>query len=251
MGASRIPRSVVAPALSAVARGVPRREAAALAGISMNTLQRRITEEAVVVLRHRTPRAGALRLVEREEIRVGIDRGESDAQIARRLGKHRSTIWREIDGHGGRDRYRAYRAQDQADGRAERPKESWTIARAWLWVEVQALLRRKIWSPEQIAGRLRRDHPDEPEWWVSHEAIYHAIFVQARGTLRTELAACLRSGRARRRPQGRVSGGSKIVGRACQVVCVSGLDHGLVRGVGGCARGRRGRAVRGPVSSSW
>ena len=213
VGAVRLPRSVVAPALTAVARGATFPDAAAGAGISVSTLRRRISEEAVVVLRTRTARPDSLRLDEREEIRVGIDRGESDVVIACRLGRHRATIWREISTHGGRAGYRAYRAQECADVAACRPKRSWIETRSWLWVEVQALLRRKRWSPEQIARRLRRDHPDEPQWWVSHEAIYQAIFVQAKGELRKELAACLRTGRARRRPQGRSpQSGSKIPG---------------------------------------
>jgi transposase, IS30 family len=213
MGAARIPRSVVAPGLTAVARGVTLADAAAGAGISMSTLRRRVAEESVVVLRDRKLRPDVLTLEEREEIRVGIDRKESDTEIGRRLSRHRGTIGREIKAGGGRQRYRAYLAQERADVAAERPKSCWTQTRPWLWDEVIDLLRTKKWSPEQIAERLRRDHPDEPQWWVSHEAIYQAIFVQAKGELRKELAKCLRTGRARRRPQGRVTtAGSKIVG---------------------------------------
>src|SRR5205814_7399382 len=102
--------------------------------------------------------------------------------------------------------------QARADDGARRPKPAWTEVRPELWEQVQRLLRTKKWSPEQISRRLGRDHPDEPQWWVSHEAIYQAIFVQAKGELRKELAACLRSGRTKRKPQGRhVASGSKIV----------------------------------------
>jgi IS30 family transposase len=207
-----LPWSVVRVGLAAVASGAMQADAAALAGVSLSTLRARIREEGVGVFRTRTPRAGSLMFKDREEIRVGIDRGESDAAMSRRLGCHRGTIGREIAVNGGRGSYRAYRAQGRADEMARRPQDGWTETRSWLWTEVQGLLRTKKWSPEQIARRLRREHPDEPEWWVSHEAIYQAIFVQAKGELRKELAACLRSGRARRRPRGRTTPGGKITG---------------------------------------
>ena len=209
----KVPQSAVRVALLAVARGVTQAEAAALAGISERTVCRRVSEEAVVVLRDRTPRAGALTLGEREEIRVGIEAGETNADIAKRLGRHRTSIGREIAANGGRQHYRAFGAQARAEDQARRPKQRWVESRPWLWEEVQRLMRTKRWSPESIARRLRREHPGEPQWWVSHEAIYQAIYVQAKGTLRKELAACLRSGRARRKPQGRsVGSGPKIVG---------------------------------------
>ena len=166
------------------------------------------------MLRDRSPRANALTLAEREEIRVGIERGETDAQIGDRLGRHRSTIWREIARNGGRGHYRVFRAQGHADAAVRRPKPRWFETRRELWSQVQALLLTKKWSPEQIAQRLRQDHPDDPDWWVSHEAIYQAIFVQAKGQFRKDLAACLRSRRERRHPHSRVArnGRGRIVG---------------------------------------
>jgi IS30 family transposase len=177
--------------LWAVTRGATQGEAAELAGISKRTVCRLVAEEAVVVIRDRKPRTNGLTLEEREEIRVGIERGETDAQLGRRLGRHRGTIGREIQRGGGRRGYRASRSHDRADRAAGRAQDRWFVARPWLWVEVQAMLRATL-SPQQIACRLRRDHDHEPQWWVSHEAIYQAIYVQGKGALRNELAGSVR-----------------------------------------------------------
>jgi IS30 family transposase len=72
---------------------------------------------------------------------------------------------------------------------------------------VQDDLCRRL-SPEQIAGRLRRRFPDEPEMWVSTETIYQSLYVQSRGALRRELTRYLRTGRALRKP-GRQTGQRK------------------------------------------
>src|SRR3989442_12637029 len=212
MARPRAPWVKVRVALAAVARGETWADAAAVGGISVSTVQRRIQTEGVVVLRDRKPRPGALTLEDREEIRAGIERGESDATIAHRIGRHRGTVGREVAANGGRKGYRAYLAQDHADNTARRPKPTWTESRPWLWGHIQSLLRQQKWSPEQVSYRLRRDHPDEPEWWVSHEAIYQAIYVQAKGELRKELARCLRLGRARRRPRRRGEAAARITG---------------------------------------
>jgi IS30 family transposase len=204
--------SVVRVGLREVALGASIEDAARKAGMGRNTLGRYVQIHGVGVLRTRTSRLNALTISDREEIFLGIAAGESDARIGKRVGWHRSTIWREIKINGGRDAYRPHRAQRRADDAACRRRRPWTETRSWLWDEVQTQLRNVQSSPEQIARRLRWEHPDEPEWWISHESIYDAIFVQAKGQLRKELAACLRSGRARRRPHTRAGKRPRISG---------------------------------------
>jgi len=207
-GRPRIPDSVVRVGLEAWAQGASIDEAARLAGVSIATLSRRRAESRVV-MQASTRRPNALTLAEREEIRVGIARHEKDAAIARRLGRHRCTIGREINANGGRARYLAVRAQQRADVCARRPKPRWFQRRLLLWATVQGLLRQ-WWSPEQIAGWLRDEHPHDPQWWVSHEAIYQAIYIQSKGELRRELVACLRTQRPHRVPRGRSHGHGSI-----------------------------------------
>ena len=193
--------------------GMRQVEVAGAVGMGLSTLQRYLTDNDVAMFQERQRRPAALTLSQREEIRVGIEHQRSDADIAVLVGCHRSTVWREIRDNGGRPRYRAAVADNQAARCAQRPKLGWTLQRPQVWARVQELLLTEQWSPQQISRTLRVEHPDQPEWCVSHEAIYQAIFVQAKPELRKELAACLRSGRARRVQHGRaVRGGNGIVG---------------------------------------
>jgi len=200
----KTPWHVARIALLELSRGAYVRDAAAAAGISVATVEQLIIEHGRMTMRASTTRENELLLEDREEIRVGIDRGDTDTEIAVRIGKHRSSVWREIRRNGGRKGYRAFRAHDRASQKARRQRVSWVETRPWLWDIVRDQFLVDRWSPEQISCRLRKDHPDDPSWWVSHESIYQAIYVQGRGELRKELKACLRSGRITRRPHGRV-----------------------------------------------
>lgn len=203
MAFPKTPWHVARVALLELSRGAYVRDAAAAAGISVGTVEQLIIEHGRMTMRASKLREGELTLEDREEIRVGIDRGDTDRVIAEGLGRHRSSVWREIRRNGGREAYRAFRAHDRASQTARRQRVSWVETRPWLWDVVRDHLLVDRWSPEQISSRLRRDHPDDPSWWVSHETIYQAIYVQGRGELRKELKACLRSGRITRRPHGR------------------------------------------------
>src|SRR6267142_758690 len=142
----------------------------------------------------------ALTLSEREEISRGITAHQSARSIARLLGRSASTVSREITRNGDYDRYRAALADEKAWIRARRPKRCKLANNRWLrQVVVQKL--RLNWAPEQIAGWLKRAHPEDECYQVSHETIYRSLFVQARGVLKKELLYHLRSKRTiRQRP---------------------------------------------------
>jgi IS30 family transposase len=153
-------------------------------------------------------------LTEDDRITIGLRHaaGATNAEIAAEIGKHPSTIGRELKRNSDPLRsatnvtrsYHPKRAQRRADVRAERPKTAKLRADAnpELHDYVQAKLTLR-WSPEQIAKSLPMAFPDRLDMRVSHEAIYQAIYVQGRGALRRELASCLRTGRAVRRPKRR------------------------------------------------
>jgi IS30 family transposase len=140
----------------------------------------------------------ALSLAEREEISRGIVAGHSIRCIAMALGRSPSTVSRELQRNGGRQQYRANRAEQAAWGRAHRPKRCKLVANRAL----ARIVARKLmlhWSPDQIAGWLKRIYPDDESYQVSHETIYRSLFIQARGALKKELLQHLRSQRTMRR----------------------------------------------------
>jgi len=150
----------------------------------------------VPATRCRSPRV--LSFSEREEISRGLAEGASLRTIAGRLKRAPSTVSREVARHGGRRHYRAGRADERAWNRARRPKPCKLAAVPRLRELVAAKLAED-WSPEQISGWLARTYPGGHALQVSTETIYRSLFVQARGVLRKELTAHLRTRRTMRR----------------------------------------------------
>ena len=139
-----------------------------------------------------------LSLGDREEISRGIAAGLSLRTIASDLGRAPSTISREVNRNGGMNGYRATQADQNAWDRARRPKPCKLVLNRPLCDRVETKLRRK-WSPQQIAGWLKWEYPGDDWNQVSHETIYRSLFIQARGALKKELQAYLRSKRHIRR----------------------------------------------------
>lgn len=183
--------------------GLPVAVAARAAGVSRSTVYRWLGEDRQV---QPSPppnivltRPGSLSLREREEIGFQLARGQGIRRIAAVLGRAPSTISREVARNRVYDRYVPSLAQEQTWARARRPRTRKLDGLA-LRERVVSMLIEKF-SPEQVAGRLRLEHPGDEEMQVSHETIYQALYVQGRGSLRLEVATALRTGRARRRTQ--------------------------------------------------
>ena len=177
---------------------------------------------------YRSPRCRApqaLTLAEREEISRGIAAEQSIRAVACSIGRATSTVSREINRNGGRSHYRAIDADDATWARAPRPKAC-KLARNR---RLQRLVAGKLglkWSPEQIAGWLKRTFPNDESLQVSHETIYRSLFIQTRGVLKKELMKHLRSRRVMRhgknfttkgKPRGRIIDAVSIRERPAQI----------------------------------
>ncbi|HET9501295.1 MAG TPA: IS30 family transposase [Marmoricola sp.] len=143
-----------------------------------------------------------LSLDDRLVIADGLINKQTLTAIAAGIGKHVSTVSREVHGHSVEGIYLPHQAaRDDATARA-RPKDAKLVTNAALRAAVEEGLERKL-SPEQISHRLVVDHPADESMRVSHETIYQALYFQARGGLKREVQTALRTGRTRRKPQRR------------------------------------------------
>jgi IS30 family transposase len=191
--------------------GVEMSAAASVVGFDRTTVYHRIVEAGGIRPRRRQTRS-RLSYEDRVHIEIGLKQGRSLRAIASDLDRSASTISREVNNHADvQGRYYAKRAHAIAFTDAKRPQVTKIESTPALRTAILAGLGKK-YSPEEIAGRLAREFPDEPEMNVHHETIYRFLYLQPRGALKREVSAALRSGRAMRRPQthGRSTGQGQI-----------------------------------------
>jgi transposase, IS30 family len=237
MGRPRMPKEFERRFWRLIAEGLSTERAAATVGVSANTGERWFRDGGGMAPMSLTePDGRYLTQAQRETIDLCWAEGWSQAQIAREIGKHASTVSRELarnkvvgfprkpplpdgqrrrpgpvpgsqgPGRRPRLRYRAAPTKATSEALPRRPKPSKLAEEPALRAWVQDRLESEQWSPEQIARRLREEFPDDERMRISHEAIYQALYVQGRGALRRELTACLRTGRALRKPRRRADG---------------------------------------------
>jgi IS30 family transposase len=207
----RYPAAVRATFWAAMRSGASVARASVIAGVSENAGQKWVqqagyvprTQAPVVAVITPPPRPRApLTFTERCRLEELLENCYPPARAAVLMGRHEDTINREIGRGHTTSGYRARVGQDIAEANRKRPKERKLEKDPVLLAAVLRGLEQRH-SPEQIAGRLREDFPDDPEMRVSHETIYQAVYVQPRGELAKEVKSALRTGRIRRKPQGR------------------------------------------------
>lgn len=193
-------RQIIRP----VAKGATQQQIAEAVGLSQSGVSLIVHPLGGVIRKEMwEPGNNRLSLDDRVEIRIGLQQGLSLRAIARRIEHSPSAVCREVNANGGRNGYAPTSAHRRAHERGRRPKITKLAANPELLARVVADLKQ-LWSPEQIANRLRDEFGDDYSMRISHETIYKTLYVQGRGELRRELTRCLRTGRARRVPQGRL-----------------------------------------------
>jgi transposase, IS30 family len=206
----RIPEDVREEVIRLAGQGLSQAQILQQVDVSAGTVSNVLRPLGKVQRQHRwEPGRGRLSQDERLEIRFGLEQGCSFRAIAGRLGRSPSTVSREVERNGGREGYRPFAAHDRAYAQSRRPKQTKLATHPQLRAKVEEGLRR-LWSPQQIAQRLQAEFGDDPDMHISHETIYQSLYVQGRGELRRELARCLRTGRAKRKPHGRLERRGKI-----------------------------------------
>lgn len=207
----RIPNELRSKVIRLAARGVSMRQIGERTKVGLTSVRRIVNPfGGVFPAELGAEIVGRLRLEDRITIQVRLEQGETQAAIAREVGCHRSTVCRELQ-RCAPGRYQAAIAHRHAMAARLRPKQCKLDANPALLAAVIDGLAA-LWSPEQIGKTLAELHPGDPSMNISHETIYKSIYVQGRGELRRELAACLRTGRAVRRSQNRATGQGKIAG---------------------------------------
>jgi IS30 family transposase len=167
-------------------------------GCVASTIRRELRPTGGILPAVRRRSSRVLSLAEREEVSRGIAAGDAVRTIARALNRAASTVSQEVSRHGGRELYRAAEADLAAWKSARRPKLC-LLAKNQELQRLVAVKLKQDWAPQQIAGWLKDEYPENPGLWVSHETIYRSLFVQARGVLKKELIGHLRSKRRIRR----------------------------------------------------
>ena len=219
----RIPLEVRRAVRARVAEGVSLKSVRVEFGIARGTVWRLLNEDDPMLSSSCRRSSRFLAPSERETISRELARGTKLGRIATILGRHRSSVTREVAANGGREAYRVVDAEARACGRARRPKATKLETHQVLADTVTQWMQDEQWSPEQISARLRVEFPDDETMRVAKETIYQELFVYGRGGLKKELTKHLRTHRAKRRPRS-VTARNKTSSPICSSRCLMTVE---------------------------